>query len=84
MATHSSILAWRITWTEEPGRLWFIGYKESDMKLSSNIHMHVFEQNSLVYSYYILQTFFVLLLEFHTIFSTPGGLSALNVSLLFL
>ena len=21
MATHSSILAWRITWTEEPGRL---------------------------------------------------------------
>ena len=25
MATHSSILAWRIPWTEEPGRLWFIG-----------------------------------------------------------
>ena len=24
MATHSSILAWRITWTEEPGRLQFI------------------------------------------------------------
>ena len=21
LATHSSILAWRITWTEEPGRL---------------------------------------------------------------
>ena len=21
MATHSSILAWKITWTEEPGRL---------------------------------------------------------------
>ena len=21
---HSSILAWRITWTEEPGRLWSI------------------------------------------------------------
>ena len=28
MATHSSILAWRIPWTEEPGRLW--GCKESD------------------------------------------------------
>ena len=35
MATHSSILAWKIPWTEEPGR--FIGYhtvhgvtKESD------------------------------------------------------
>ena len=28
MATHSSILAWRIPWTEEPGGLW--GRKESD------------------------------------------------------
>ena len=25
MATHSSILAWRIPWTEEPGRLQFVG-----------------------------------------------------------
>ena len=25
MATHSSILAWRTQWTEEPGRLQFIG-----------------------------------------------------------
>ena len=25
MATHSSILDWRIPWTEEPGRLQFIG-----------------------------------------------------------
>ena len=25
MATHSSILAWEIPWTEEPGRLQFIG-----------------------------------------------------------
>ena len=25
IATHSSILAWRIPWTEEPGRLWFMG-----------------------------------------------------------
>ena len=27
MATHSSILAWRIPWTEEPGRLQSIGSK---------------------------------------------------------
>ena len=27
MATHSSILAWRILWTEEPGRLQSIGLK---------------------------------------------------------
>ena len=29
MATHSSILAWKMTWTEEPGSPW--GYKESNM-----------------------------------------------------
>ena len=31
MATHSSILAWRIPGTEEPGRLQSMGCKESDM-----------------------------------------------------
>ena len=25
MTTHSSVLAWRITWTEEPGRLQSMG-----------------------------------------------------------
>ena len=25
MATHSSILAWEIPWTEEPGELWSMG-----------------------------------------------------------
>ena len=31
MAIHSSILAWRIPWTEEPGGLQSMGGKESDM-----------------------------------------------------
>ena len=31
MPTHSSILAWRIPWTEEPGRLHSMGFKELDM-----------------------------------------------------
>ena len=30
MATHSSILAWRILWTEKPGRLQSMGSQESD------------------------------------------------------
>ena len=30
MATHSSILAWRILWTEESGGLCLWGLKESD------------------------------------------------------
>ena len=31
MATHSSILAWKIPWAEEPGGLQSMGCKESDM-----------------------------------------------------
>ena len=31
MATHSSILAWKIPWMEEPGGLQFMGSKELDM-----------------------------------------------------
>ena len=30
MATHSSILAWRIPWTEEPGGLQSTGLQELD------------------------------------------------------
>ena len=30
MATHSSILAWKISWTEEPGRLQSMGSQELD------------------------------------------------------
>ena len=31
MATHYSILAWRIPWTEEPGGLQSVGSQESDI-----------------------------------------------------
>ena len=30
MATHSSVLAWRLPWTEEPGGLQPMGMQESD------------------------------------------------------
>ena len=32
MVTHSGILAWRIPWTEEPGRLQSMGHKEQKKK----------------------------------------------------
>ena len=39
MATHSSILAWRIAWTEEPGGLQSIGSQRVGLKwLSMNAH----------------------------------------------
>ena len=31
IVTHSSILAWRIPWTEEPSSLQSMGFKELDM-----------------------------------------------------
>ena len=40
MATHSSILAWRIPWTEEPGRLWFIGSQRVGHDFSDSAHVH--------------------------------------------
>ena len=42
MATHSSILAWRIAWTEEPGGLQSMGCKESDM--TERLRFHFFKQ----------------------------------------
>ena len=39
ITTHSSILAWRISWIEESGRLPSMGRKEADMtELSGNFH----------------------------------------------
>ena len=38
MATHSSTLAWKIPWTEEPDRLQSIGRKESDT--TERLHFH--------------------------------------------
>ena len=39
MATHSSILAWRILWTEEPG-----GLQSVWLQRVGCIHVHVFPQ----------------------------------------
>ena len=39
MATHSSILAWRISWTEEPGGLQSMGW-QSRTQLSDWAHTH--------------------------------------------
>ena len=41
MATHSSILAWEIPGTEEPGRLQSMGSQESWTRLSTHASMHL-------------------------------------------
>ena len=41
MATHSSILAWRIPWTEEPGRLDRVhGVAKSQKQAQRSTHSH--------------------------------------------
>ena len=46
MATHSSTLAWKIPWREEPGRPQSMGRKESDM--TKRLH---FNSNNLGYAW---------------------------------
>ena len=43
MATHSSIVAWEIPWTEDPGRLQSMGSQESDVteRLNIPVHTHI-------------------------------------------
>ena len=43
VAPHSSTLAWKTPWMEEPGRLQSMGLKESDMteRLHFHIHIHI-------------------------------------------
>ena len=43
MATHSSILAWRITRTEEPGRLWSKGLHRVRQDWATE-HMHILKE----------------------------------------
>ena len=42
MATHSSILAWRIPWTEKPGRPQSLGSQELDTTQRLNHHHHTY------------------------------------------
>ena len=46
MVTHSSTLAWRIPWTEEPGRLRSIGSQKvrHDSNFTFSFHFHGLEK----------------------------------------
>ena len=44
MATHSSILAWEIQWTEEPGRLPVHGVTDLDMTDHTHTHTQASRQ----------------------------------------
>ena len=50
MATHSSILAWKIPWTEDPGRLQSRGCKELDTTERLHFHFHELEKEMATHS----------------------------------
>ena len=75
MASHSSILAWRIPWTEEPGRLQSMGLhgvKEDWRDLS---HMSLLKCILLFHSYFTIVVYFfalhLFLVSFPVCFSLP-------------
>ena len=51
MATYSSILAWKIPWTEEPGRLQSMGLKQLDM----TEHEHIQTLKGVIWLYVLTQ-----------------------------
>ena len=53
MAPHSSTLAWKIPWTEEPGRLQSMGVAEGRTRLSDftfTFHFHALEKEMATHS----------------------------------
>ena len=61
MTSHSSILAWRISWTEEPSGLQSLGFQESDtteqLTLSLSKRQHTYTP-----AFYDLTLFILLIL----------------------
>ena len=47
MATHSSMLAWKIPWTEEPGRLQSSRYQRVKYDWVTNFHFPTFKEENL-------------------------------------
>ena len=46
MAPHSSTLAWKVPWTEKPGRLWSMGSLRvrHDSDFTFTLHFHALEK----------------------------------------
>ena len=50
MATHSSILAWKIPWTEGPGRLHAMGLRRVNHDFTFTLQFHALEQEMATHS----------------------------------
>ena len=68
MATHSNILAWRITWMEEPGGLQSMGLQRIEYDRSTDTSFHIWSNIYISFKYvcvcvcvciYILKTIYI-------------------------
>ena len=59
MATHSSILAWRIPWTQKPDSLQSMGSQESDMTQQLNHYHEILLRKILSQNIFFLPPFFL-------------------------
>ena len=50
MATHCSVLAWRIPWTEEPGELQSMGSERDTREVTEHRHMCICISIALLYT----------------------------------
>ena len=78
MATHSSILAWKIPWTEEPGRLQFMGLQRVKHDWATSLSLFTFRLHVFLYFYLsvvILHVCVWQLLVWYTFFcfTSPNG-----------
>ena len=65
MATHSSVLAWRIPWIEESGRLQSMGHKELDTAKQLTL--------LLSFTLFIFTFFHYIYIYIYIEYSLPGG-----------
>ena len=57
MATHSSILAWEMQWSEEPGQLYSMGLLKSQTQLSNKFCVQCADLVHLLLQYYYPKAF---------------------------
>ena len=73
MATHSSILAWKIPWAEEPGGLLSMGPAESRTQLSTHTFICIYICLDVYIFHFVPMVVYCTLL--HLAFFPPNNLS---------
>ena len=56
MATHSSILAWAVPRTEEPGGLWSMEFKESDTTVTKQQQIYNKPNTPTAFHLYLMES----------------------------